>query len=64
MCAQLAKLDELRLIDTALSGVGEPDAVKKNWGIGLECTMPVALRTEADSQIGPALKEKIVEYLQ
>jgi len=29
-----------------LSGVGEPDAVKRNWAIGLECTMPVALRTE------------------
>jgi len=29
-----------------LSGVGEPEAVKKNWAIGLECTMPVALRTE------------------
>jgi len=29
-----------------LSGVGEPEAVKRNWAIGLECTMPVALRTE------------------
>ncbi|CAK0822142.1 unnamed protein product [Prorocentrum cordatum] len=29
-----------------LSGVGEPDAVKRNWNIGLECAMPVALRTE------------------
>jgi G3E family GTPase len=29
-----------------LSGVGEPAAVKRNWAIGLECTMPVALRTE------------------
>jgi len=29
-----------------LSGVGEPEAVKQNWAIGLECTMPVALRTE------------------
>lgn len=29
-----------------LSGVGEPEAVKRNWTIGLECTMPVALRTE------------------
>jgi len=29
-----------------LSGIGEPEAVKRNWAIGLECTMPVALRTE------------------
>lgn len=29
-----------------LTGVGEPEAVKRNWTIGLECTMPVALRTE------------------
>ncbi|CAE8627674.1 unnamed protein product [Polarella glacialis] len=29
-----------------LSGVGEPEAVKRNWAIAFECTMPVALRTE------------------
>eukprot|EP00408_Alexandrium_pacificum_P067904 CAMPEP_0171179260 /NCGR_PEP_ID=MMETSP0790-20130122/13166_1 /TAXON_ID=2925 /ORGANISM="Alexandrium catenella, Strain OF101" /LENGTH=671 /DNA_ID=CAMNT_0011644189 /DNA_START=43 /DNA_END=2058 /DNA_ORIENTATION=- len=29
-----------------LSGVGEPEAVKRNWAVALECSMPVALRTE------------------
>jgi G3E family GTPase len=43
--------DNFEHIVIELSGVGEPEAVKRNWVVGLQCSMPVALRTEVKQTV-------------